>query len=230
MSKKKSNTTEEKIELIEETLSKTEQFIETHYKSFLYGLAGIAVVVGLFFGYKYLILAPKDKEAQKQIYQAEQYFARDSFRLALNGDGNAFGFNQIIDNFGSTKTGNLAKYYAGICNLRLGKYQDAIDLLKSYDANDMIIGPLSVIAIGDAYVELNNLDEGAKYYRKAADMNSNEFTAPTALMKAGGVYEAQGKYQDAVDVYKIIKDKYSKTTEARDIDKYIARATMKAGK
>lgn len=230
MSKKKNDTTEEKIELIEETLSKTEQFIETHYKSFLYGLAGIAVVVGLFFGYKYLILAPKDKEAQKQIYQAEQYFARDSFRLALNGDGNAFGFNQIIDNFGSTKTGNLAKYYAGICNLRLGKYQDAIDLLKSYDANDMIIGPLSVIAIGDAYVELNNLDEGAKYYRKAADMNSNEFTAPTALMKAGGVYEAQGKYQDAVDVYKIIKDKYSKTTEARDIDKYIARATMKAGK
>lgn len=230
MSKKKNDTTEEKIELIEETLSKTEQFIETHYKSFLYGLAGIAVVVGLFFGYKYLILAPKDKEAQKQIYQAEQYFARDSFRLALNGDGNAFGFNQIIDNFGSTKTGNLAKYYAGICNLRLGKYQDAIDLLKSYDANDMIIGPLSVIAIGDAYVELNNLEEGAKYYRKAADMNSNEFTAPTALMKAGGVYEAQGKYQDAVDVYKIIKDKYSKTTEARDIDKYIARATMKAGK
>ncbi len=230
MSKKKNDTTEEKIELIEETLSKTEQFIETHYKSFLYGLAGIAVVVGLFFGYKYLILAPKDKEAQKQIYQAEQYFARDSFRLALNGDGNAFGFNQIIDNFGSTKTGNLAKYYAGICNLRLGKYQDAIDLLKSYDANDMIVGPLSVIAIGDAYVELNNLDEGAKYYRKAADMNSNEFTAPTALMKAGGVYEAQGKYQDAVDVYKIIKDKYGKTTEARDIDKYIARATMKAGK
>ncbi len=230
MSKKKNDTTEEKIELIEETLSKTEQFIETHYKSFLYGLAGIAVVVGLFFGYKYLILAPKDKEAQKQIYQAEQYFARDSFRLALNGDGNAFGFNQIIDNFGSTKTGNLAKYYAGICNLRLGKYQDAIDLLKSYDANDMIVGPLSVIAIGDAYVELNNLNEGAKYYRKAADMNSNEFTAPTALMKAGGVYEAQGKYQDAVDVYKIIKDKYGKTTEARDIDKYIARATMKAGK
>ena len=229
MSKQKSNSTEENIVKIEETLSKTEQFIETHYKSFLYGLAGIALVVGLFLGYKYLILAPKENEAQKQIYQAQQYFERDSFKLALNGDGNAFGFNQIIGNFGSTKTGNLAKFYAGICNLRLGKYQDAIDLLKSYDGNDMIVGPEAVIGIGDAYVELNKLDEGAKYYRKAADLNDNDFTAPTALMKAGGVYEALGKYKDAVEVYKIIKDKYSKTTEARDIDKYIARATMKMG-
>ena len=50
------------------------------------------------------------------------------------------------------------------------------------------------------------------------------------LMKAGGVYEAQGKYNDALEVYNIIKDKYGKTAEARDIDKYIARATLKSAK
>jgi Uncharacterized protein conserved in bacteria len=230
MSKTKNNSTEEKIELIEESLSKTEQFIETHYKSFLYVLGGIAIVVGLFFGYKYLILAPKEKEAEKQIYQAQQFFDRDSFKLALNGDGNAFGFKQIIDNYGSTKTGNLAKFYAGFCNLHLGNFQAAIDLLKSYDGNDMMLGAKALTGVGDAYVEMNKLDDGAKYYRKAAEANDNEFTAPTALMKAGGVYEAQGKYNDALEVYNIIKDKYGKTAEARDIDKYIARATLKSAK
>lgn len=227
MSKEKIDSTDEKIEAIEGALSRTEQFIEANYRKILYGLAGVAVIVALFFGYKYLILAPKEKEAQKQIYAAEQFFARDSFKLALNGDGNALGFAQIADNFGSTKTGNLACYYAGICNLRLGSFEKAIDFLKSYDASDKIVGTLATIAIGDAYVELNKLEDGADYYIKAANMDKNMFTSPNAFMKAGGVYEALGKYAEALEAYNTIKKEYPKSMEARDIEKYIARAELK---
>jgi len=230
MSKEKIDTTDEKIEAIEGALSRTEQFIETNYRKLLFGIVGIAVIVGLFFGYKYLILTPKENEAQKQIYTAEQFFARDSFKVALNGDGNALGFAKIADEFGSTKTGNLACYYAGICNLRLGKYEEAIDFLKSYDANDKIVGTLATIGIGDAYVELNKLEEGADYYMKAAKMDENLFTSPNAYMKAGGVFEALGKYPEALEAYNAIKSDYPKSMESRDIDKYIARASLKMEK
>lgn len=227
MSKANINSTEEKIEAIEGALSRTEQFIEANYRRILYGIGGVAVIVALFFGYKYLILAPKEKQAQTQIFASEQLFARDSFKVALNGDGNVLGFAKIADQFGSTKTGNLACYYAGICNLRLGNFDKAIDFLKSYDPSDKMIGTLATIAIGDAYVELNKLEDGASYYMKAAKMDNNTFTSPNAFMKAGGVFEALGKYSDALEAYNTIKNDYPKSMEARDIEKYIARAELK---
>lgn len=230
MSKAKNDTTDEKIEAIEGALSRTEQFIEANYRKLIYGIGGIAIVVGLFFGYKFLILNPKEKEAQKQIYPSEQLFANASFKEALEGDGNILGFAKVADEFGSTKTGNLACYYAGICNLRLGNFEKAIDFLKSYDASDKIIGTLATIAIGDAYVELNKVEDGADYYLKAAKMDDNLFTSPSAYMKAGGAFEALGKYAEAVEAYTNIKDNYAKSMEARDIEKYIARASLKLEK
>ncbi len=230
MSKGKNDTTDEKIEAIEGALSRTEQFIETNYRKLIYGIVGIAVIVGLFFGYKHLILNPKEKEAQKQIYPSEQLYDNQSFKEALEGDGNVLGFAKVADNFGSTQTGNLACFYAGMCNLRLGKFEEAIDYLKSYDAHDKIIGPLATIAIGDAYVELNKMEDGADYYLKAAKMDNNMFTSPNAYMKAGGVFESLGKYSEALEAYNTIKNDYPTSVESRDIDKYIARATLKMEK
>ncbi len=230
MSKEKINSTDEKIEAIEGALSRTEQFIEANYRKILYGFAGVAVIVALFFGYKYLILAPKEKEAQKQIYPSEQLFANQMFKEALEGDGNILGFEKVADKFGSTKTGNLACFYAGMCNLRIGNFEKALDYLKSYDASDKLVGPMATIAIGDAYVELKKLDDGVSYYMKAAKMDKNLLTSPNALMKAGGVYEALGKYSEAFEAYNTIKTDYAKSMEARDIDKYIARTEIKMEK
>lgn len=111
--------------------------------------------------------------------------------------------------------------------LETWQFRKAIDFLKSYDASDKIVGTLATIAIGDAYVELNKLEDGADYYIKAANMDKNLFTSPNAFMKAGGVYEALGKYSEALEAYNTIKKEYPKSMEARDIEKYIARAELK---
>ena len=89
----------------------------------------VVVVVGGFFGYKYLISGPRAEKAAAMMFVAEQQFAGDSFALALNGDGNFAGFLEVIDRYGSTDEGNLARHYAGICYLRLGEYQQALDYL-----------------------------------------------------------------------------------------------------
>jgi tetratricopeptide (TPR) repeat protein len=169
-------------------------------------------------------MAPKEKEAKEQMFMAERYFEQDSLNLALNGDGMYPGFLDVIDDYGMTQGANLSKYYAGICYLRMGSFNEAIDHLKSFNAKDQILGPMANGAIGDAYMELNQAAQAADYYMDAAESSDNEFTTPLFLMKAAWTYEILKDYKKALEIYERIKLNYPTSTEAREIDKYIARA------
>jgi len=226
MTKDKKESTENNVEAIENALTKTEQYIENNQKSLTIIVLAIIVIVGIFLGYKRLYIAPMEKEAQTQIFAAEQYFEKDSFNLALNGDGNYLGFIDIVESYSPTKTGNLARFYAGISYLNLGDFEQALTYLKKYDINDKMIGSVAYGAIGDCYVQLNDNSEGAKFYLKAANYGKNDFTTPVYLMKAGMVYESLGKHADALKAYDRIKQDFAKTTEAREVEKHIARVKM----
>ena len=226
MAKKKKETQDTSAEALQNALTKTEQYIENNQKSLTIIVLAIVVIVGLFLGYKKLYIAPKEAEAQVQIFPAEQYFEKDSFNLALFGDGNYLGFVDIISNYGPTKTGNLANYYAGICYRALGDYDLAIEHLKKFNPKDRMIGSVAYGSIGDCYVQLGRLDDAAKYYVKAANYGKNTFTTPLYLMKAGTVYEELGQFSEALKVYNRIKTDYSKSTEARDAEKHIARVNL----
>ncbi len=160
------------------------------------------------------------------MFKGEQYFAKDSFNLALNGNGADYeGFEAIIDQYGSTSAGNLAKAYAGICYFKMGENEKALDLLKSFSGSDEMISPAITGLIGDCYVNMGNLKEGISYFEKAAKQANNEVISPAYLKKAGIAYENLKQYGDAVKAYTTIKEKYFNSMEASDIDKYITRAS-----
>jgi tetratricopeptide (TPR) repeat protein len=225
MAKKAKEGNPQGIKNVEETLSKTEQYLEENYKTLLIILSVIVVIVGVFYLGR-IYLNKRNTEAQSQMYQAERWLEMDSLRLALDGDGNYLGFIDIAKSYKMTKAGNLAKYSAGICYLNLGEYQDAIDYLSSYKGKDNIIGSLAAGAIGDAYVELGDMDKGAAKYLEAAGIGKNSFNTPVFLMKAGQIYETQEKYKEAVELYERIKKEYPESTEGTTIDKYISRASL----
>jgi tetratricopeptide (TPR) repeat protein len=164
------------------------------------------------------------------MYQAQKYLELDSINLALNGDGNYLGFLDIAKEYKFTKAGNLARYGAGICNLHLGNYQEAIDFLDKYSKKDKVIGSIAIGATGDAYVELGNTDKGLAKYLEAAEFAGNSFNTPLFLMKAAELYEINGKYADALKLYEQIKEEYPTSTEGSSIDKYIARAKLLSNK
>ena len=220
---KQVDKTEETIVKVEEAFSKTELFIEKNQKIILIVLVAMVVVVLGFFGYKKLYLAPREAEAQSQMFMAEKYFEADSLNKALNGDGNYLGFLDIIDQYGITKSANLAHYYAGICFLKKGDFEKAIEQLKEFDSEDEFVGPMANMAIGDAYMELKQVDKAVDFYLKAADQRKNEFTSPVCLQKAGWAYEELGKYEKALEVYKRIKEDYPRSNEAREMPKYISK-------
>ena len=220
---KKIDKTEERIEAVEEAFGKTEQFIEKNQKIILIVVGAIILIVLGYFGFKRLYLAPREKEAQSQMFMAEKYFETDSVTKALKGDGNYLGFLDIIDQYKFTKSANLSHYYAGICYLKKGEFQNAIDQLNDFSSGDELIAPMAIGAMGDAYMELNNTDKAIDYYLKAADKRKNDLTSPVFLMKAGMAYELEGKNDLALKIYLRIKTEFARSSEGHDIDKYIAR-------
>jgi tetratricopeptide (TPR) repeat protein len=201
-----------------------EGFLNRHKRNLSYVLGGLIVVILGIFAYRYYYLEPQEQESQVKIFRPERYFEADSFKLALKGNGAELGFENISDDYGMTKSGNLSNYYSGVILLQQGKYDDAIDHLKKFKTKSKILGPISLGAIGDAYVQLKEYSDAADYYMKAAKKDDNKFTAPRYYKKAGLVFEELKRYSDAVDAYQIIKDKYNNTIEGSDISKYLGRA------
>jgi tetratricopeptide (TPR) repeat protein len=225
MAKNKKDDNPQTISNVEETLTRTEHFLEENYKSLLIGLGVIVVLVGIIWLGK-LYLGKRNEEAQSQIFQAEKYFERDSIKLALNGDGNYLGFIDINKDYKLTSSGNLACYYAGICYLKMGNYQEAINYLDKYSKKDKLIGSIAIGATGDAYVELGDIEKGISKYLEAADYGDNSFNTPLFLMKAGELYELKGNFAEALKTYERIEAKYPESTEGSSIAKYIARVKL----
>ena len=210
---------------VEVLVSRVEMFIEEHSKKIITGIVAVVVVVGAILGIKYGYVIPREQKAAAELFKGEQYFAKDSFALALNGNGADYlGFEAIIDEYGSTDAGNLAKAYAGISYFKLGETEKALDHLKSFSGSDNMISPAIVGLIGDCYVNMGNVKEGVSYFEKAAKAADNEVVSPVYLKKAGLAYENLKEYDKAVQAYKSIKEKYYNSMEASDIDKYITRA------
>ncbi len=224
---KKKNQQEDNLQELESALTKTEQFIEDNQKTIVYIIGGIILVVVAYLGINRFYLHPKEEEALSQMFMAENYFEKDSFNLAINGDGNYLGFLDIIDDYGITKSANRAKYYTGISYLYLGQYEDAIDYLEDFKTDDLLLAPIKEGSIGDAFLELGDQEEALKYYKKAYSYNDNELTTPVYKMKAAELLESMNEYDKALALYEQIKKEYPNSNEGTSVDKYIARVKLK---
>lgn len=225
MSKDQTPKPIENLEEVEHALTSAEMFFEKNSKkiTIIFG-AAVAIAILFLVGHRFYSL-PREAKAKEQMFVAVQYFEKDSFNLAINGDGNYPGFLDIIDDYGRTDAGKLAKYYTGISELHLGKYQEAINYLEDFNTEDLLLAPVVLGATGDAYSELGNKEKAVKLYMEAAEINANAFTSPIYYLKAGIHYEALGDKAKALEAFKMIKEKYADSNEGRTIDKYIARLT-----
>lgn len=209
-----------------------EVFYEKNKKAVTYVGGAVLAIIVIFSFYKFYWLPGQEQEANNEAFFAQTYFEKDSFLVALNGGLNVqtadgpktmMGFTELADTYGATKTGDLANYYAGICLLRTGKFAEAIESLEKFSGKDEMVAPVATGAIGDANMELNNVDAAIKFYLKAAEQSNNDFTTPIFLRKAAFAYEQKANYTEALATYERLKNEYAKSSEAREVDKYIAR-------
>lgn len=186
----------------------------------------VLIIVG-WFGYQNMIVKPKEDKAQSAIAIAQQYFAADSFRLALNGDGSNKGFLSIIKSYDGSKTGNLAHYYAGICYLQTGDFNNAVKQLNDFSTDSKPVQMQALGALGDSYSELKQNDKAIDSYKKAsATFEEDQANASEYLFRAALLSEISGKSKEAVDLYKSVKEKFPNTARGAQADKYIYRLSI----
>ena len=187
------------------------------------GVGAIVLIVLVVLAFRNFYLEPREITAENEMYKSQNFFAKDSFRLALEGTGvESIGFKGIASDYGITNSGKLAAAYAGICYYKLGQYENAIKFLSQFDGKDNYFTASVIGLTGDCYVELGDKSKAIGYFEKAGDKD-NAVMSPVYLKKAGLVYESLNQPEKAEKAYTTIKDKYPKSTEAADIDKYLAR-------
>ncbi|MBD0824988.1 tetratricopeptide repeat protein [Aestuariibaculum marinum] len=232
------STTAEVFNTLDETASKTEEFVEKNQKYIFMFIGVVAVVVLGYLGYNEFIAKPKQQNAMNDMFQAQKYFdqavngvEKDSlFNLALNGGEGKYGMLDIIEEYSGTASANLAHYYAGTAYLRLKDYKNAIEYLSDFKSEDEILAPLAKGNIGDAFVQLNQPEDALGYYEEAANMRNNGYTTPMYLYKAGAIALELGKAGKALDYFNRIKEEYPNSTEAATIDVFIGKAEVLASK
>jgi len=203
------------------------QFFEKHKKNAI--TAGIAMIILACAIYYYNdVYAPeKEMEAADSFFMAERYFGLDSMDKALMGDGVHLGMIDIADEFGSTKIGNQASYYAGRILLDQGKFEEALDYLNAVSMDDEIMAAQLITLRGDCYSEMEDYEKAGKTYMNAASKRDNELTAPYALMKAGAAFEEAGSYNAAAEAYQEIEESYPNSRQAELVKALVARAKAK---
>lgn len=213
----------ENPDALADRLLKSESYVERHKNLFIGIFVAIAAaVVGGFLYYQNR--EQKNAEALAAMFQAEYYFEADSLNKALNGDGQYAGFKSVADEYGSTKAGNMANYYAGVALLKQGKFQDALHYLEEFKSDDLLLQARAYSLQGDAQLELGKNDEAASMYKKAAETKANDYFSPMYLMKAAMAHEVAGQYGEAVEIYDRIITDYPLSQELNDAKKYKARA------
>ena len=212
---------------VEDALTQSEAFLIKYKNAIIGGVVAVIIIVAGFIMYKNLYAEPREEKAQAALFKGQEYFEQDAFEQALNGDSIGYtGFLKVADEYSGTKAANLAKAYAGICYAQLGKYEEAVKMLDSFNGKDQMVAPAILGAAGNCYAQLGQLDKAASTLLSAADKADNNTLSPIFLIQAGEILVKQGKYDDAVDAYTKIKDKYFQSYQAMDIDKYIEQAKL----
>lgn len=206
----------------EQQLNKTEAFFDKYKKAIIIGVVAVIVLIvgGILINNYYL--APREDAASTELAKSQELFNNEQFEQALTG------FKKVASDYSSTKAGNLAQLYIGLCQANLGKWQEAADALDNFSTKgDQMISPAAEGALGNAYANLKQYDKAVDHLKKAAKMADNNSLSPTFLIQAGEILESQGKKDEALKLYQEIKEKYFQSMQYQNIDAYIERASAK---
>ncbi len=227
------STTQEVFDGLDETASKSEQWLEKNQKIVYTILGAFLFILLAYLAYSKFVSGPKEIQAVNHLSFSKSMFDKaekatkdiDSlYTIALEGADNKYGLLEVAKKYSSTNAGNMAKYMAGISYLKMNDYKNAIDLLGQFSSNDEMLAPIAKGKIGDAFADIDQLEDAFDYYKQAANLSANKFTAPLFLFKAANTALDINKSEEALAMFEKIKTNYPASEEAKEIDLYIKRA------
>jgi predicted negative regulator of RcsB-dependent stress response len=222
--KDKNVNPEEKPEVLQESISKTEVLLQENKDLITKILIGLFLVIGAYFVYNNWVAEPAEKAGFESVWPAQKYFEQDSIQKAIEE------FDYIASEHSGTKAGNLANLYLGLSLLKDGQFDEALVSFQGFDAKGKLFPGLKVGLIADCYSELDNIDEAVVNYKKAAKLLDAKSVSPYYLKKAGILLEQNDDLDGAIAVYELAISSYLKdappnlNATKNEIKKLLARA------
>lgn len=209
----------------EQVVAKAKDFWTKYSKPVMIASVLIILAVGGFYAYQNFVKKPNEAKAADAIFKAEEYYRMDSVNLALNGDGQNWGFLKVIDKYGSTSAGNLASFYAGSCYIKLNDNEKAIKYLKKFSGDSKPIQARAYKLLGDAYGDQGKNSDALSYYKKAAaHFEADEASSAEYLFTAAYFADRVMKdTKEAIALYKELKEKFPRTQQGSEADNYLAQ-------
>ncbi len=206
-------------------VDRAKDFWSRYSRSILMASAVIIILCGGYLGYKYFYKLPQEQKAADAMFKAEEYYRLDSLNVALNGDGINAGFLKLIDKYGSTKAGNMARFYAGHILLKQGKFDQSVKYLKDFQTESKLVQARAYKLLGDAYAEQGKNSDALESYKKAAahfsddEANSSEYL----FLAAYFAERVMKNKEEAIDLFKELKEKFPRSERGFEAEKYLAQ-------
>lgn len=191
-------------------------------KIFIFSSIAILVVL-VIAGAVYFLHANATSKANEAIGLAD-IETNDSIRAAM--------YQKIADD-GSTAANERAQLMVAIRAYNDSNYTKAIEYLDKTSVSSEIIGAGVYSLKGDCYANLNKLDEAISEYESAVSKaDGNPTITPFILIKMANVYSQQKNYAKEYECYNTIRTDYQAYVQQAgvNIDKYVERARVRAGK
>ncbi len=116
-------------------------------------------------------------------------------------------FTQVASQYGLTKSGKLANYFAGLTYMDEGQNGPAEEALKKTASSwDSGLAALGKSSLAELYQQTNRDAQAIDLYNELAKGNATTFPPTLAKLQLAELYQSQGKTEDARRIYAQLKD------------------------
>ncbi|MDX1638460.1 MAG: tetratricopeptide repeat protein [Balneolaceae bacterium] len=222
MSRRKMTKEELEQDPLVQSVERVQSFYDQFKNEVLIGAIAVVLIIAGGIGYYYYDQS-QERQAQQLMGPAETFFLNGDYQNALQGSDEEFtvGFEQIINNYGGTDAGNLARYYAAVCEYNLGNTETALSYMEEYEVPEGImgVGPLSFKAV--LHTELDQHEQAAQTYVQAAEWDENESTTPYNYLEAAKAFYDAGDISRAREYANLVVNDYPNSTQVAEAERLI---------
>jgi len=225
--KKKISKRELKQDALVTTYAEITSFYEKHKKNI--SMAFTAFVVVVIASVVFLKNRSENNEkAMTQLGSIFQFYDNGQYQAAIDGvpERNIAGLRSIVENYGNSQAGDIAKFYLASAYYQTGNFDEALKYFEESSPSDELLAVSRYSGIGCCYEAQGKHREAAESFEKAATKNTKDVSAAENLNSAARNYVQAGDKEKALELYKRLKKNYSTTSYGRDADRYIAQLSV----
>lgn len=197
-------------------------FYQENQSKILIGLGVIALIVVAVIWY-----SNKNSEnntlASTELMKVMSLYESGSYQEAIDGNtgSNVLGLKKIVDLYGGSENGELARIYLANAYYFMGDFDKALENYEDYSGSNDLLIAAALAGEAACYEAKEKFEEAAENYEKAFKISEYNSQNPEYLLKAGINYIKLKKFDEAKASFDLIKEKFKTSQAFRELERYL---------